>query len=209
LVFNLCFASLALASQSYSRDPSAETFSGAVTFTWQKTFTSGAASQKIVVISDGGDPTSGTCYTSDVEHSDAMTLPEDTYTVVYYRDYLSADCSGDSYGSAAFDDGFVVEEVEESATSSLAIDPAVFTGAVVVATGALTDNSAILAYVFGIPLFLILVVVIVSWINSMGKEDEKYKKAVKETEDIMGLKREPGGYYRKRTNTHIVKIRKL
>lgn len=128
MVFNLCFAFPVFASQSYSRDPAAETFSGSVTFTWQKTFTSGAASQKIVVVNDGGDPTAGTCYTSDVEHIDTLSLAADTYTAVYYRDYLSADCSGDSYGSVLFDDGFVVEVEEESATSSLAIDPAVFTG---------------------------------------------------------------------------------
>lgn len=199
---------MVFASQSYARDPAAENFSGAVTFTWQKTFTSGAASQKIIIINAGGDPTSGTCYISDVEHIDTINLPADTYTVVYYRDYLSADCSGDSYGSAGFDDGFVVEEVEESATSSLAIDPAVFTGAVVVATGALSDNSTVFAYVFGIPLFLILVWILLDWINAIGKADNESKKNIKRTEELLGLEREPGGYYRKRTNTHIVKVRK-
>jgi hypothetical protein len=33
----------------------------------------------------------------------------------------------------------------------------------------LTDNAAVLAYVFGIPLFLILVAVIMGWIKSIRK----------------------------------------
>jgi hypothetical protein len=49
----------------------------------------------------------------------------------------------------------------------LAIDPAVFTGAVSNAVQMLTDNASILAYVFGIPLFLILVAVIMGWVKSI------------------------------------------
>jgi len=36
----------------------------------------------------------------------------------------------------------------------------------------LTDNMGILAYVFGIPLFLILVAVIMSWIKSIRSEEK-------------------------------------
>jgi hypothetical protein len=49
------------------------------------------------------------------------------------------------------------------------IDPAVFTGAVSNAVQMLTDNASILAYVFGIPLFLILVSVIMGWVKSIRR----------------------------------------
>jgi hypothetical protein len=51
----------------------------------------------------------------------------------------------------------------------LVIDPTVFTAAVSNAVQMLTDNSAILAYVFGIPLFLILVAVIMGWVKSIRR----------------------------------------
>jgi len=51
----------------------------------------------------------------------------------------------------------------------MVIDPTVFTGAVSNAVQMLTDNAGILAYVFGIPLFLILVSVITSWIKSIRR----------------------------------------
>jgi hypothetical protein len=56
------------------------------------------------------------------------------------------------------------------------IDPAVFGAAVTNGVQMLTDNSAVLAYVFGIPLFLIIVSVIMGWIKSIRRADGGKKK---------------------------------
>lgn len=64
----------------------------------------------------------------------------------------------------------------ETATTTLAIDPSVFNGAVGNAVQLMTDNGAVLAYVFGIPLFFILVAVVMDWIKGIKKENADYKK---------------------------------
>ena len=46
---------------------------------------------------------------------------------------------------------------------------ATFTGALSGAMQMLTDNSAVLLYVFGIPLFLITVSVIMGWIKAIRR----------------------------------------
>jgi hypothetical protein len=62
---------------------------------------------------------------------------------------------------------------EEATTTAFVVDGAVFGAAVGAAMQMLTDNIDLMFYVFGIPLFLIVVAIILDWIKKTKMQNSK------------------------------------
>ena len=103
-------------------------------------------------------------------------------TTYYACSGVGGACQEDLMGG--YSDPTCNYECSFTASTSLAINPAIFTGAVGAAAGMVSDNASILAYVFGIPLFLILVSVISYWIFSIKDNKKKIKKSPALIDDI-------------------------
>jgi hypothetical protein len=98
----------------------------------------------------------------------------------------------------------VTAAAPETATSSLVlvIDPGIMTGSVAKAIQMGTDNQPVLIYIFGIPLFLILVSVIMGWIKSVKTKNAR--RVPEYTDEVITNKRGiVGGVRRRRKDARI------
>lgn len=105
---------------------------------------------------------------------------DDNFTFVEWTSNGGKNCS--SFATLAdlrLDAGYVSEsnytigtigEDEEATTTAFVVDGAVFGAAVGAAMQMLMDNIDLMFYVFGIPLFLIVVAIILDWIKKIKSE---------------------------------------